>query len=161
VIPVAPLVAALATLWVALLAAAPYLPVPLAGVVYAFGSVICHQIADRSFHLDAAQLPVCARCVGIYAGAAAGAYAALTSYAARTFTYAARTFTVRDRAAVLASAVPTLATILLEWTGVHSSNVTRAAAGVVVGAVLTAFVLHYVECERPRRSPFSQPAPHI
>lgn len=153
-IPVAPLVAALATLWVALLVAAPYLPVPLAGIVYACGSVICHQIADRSFHVDAAQLPVCARCVGIYAGAAAGAYAALTSYAARTFA-------VRDRAVVLASAVPTLLTILLEWTGVHSSNVTRAAAGAVFGAVLTAFVLHYGECERPRRSPFSQPAPHI
>jgi uncharacterized membrane protein len=151
---VAPLAAALAAVWVALLVVAPQLPVQLAGVVYLFGSVICHQIADRSFHVDGAQLPVCARCFAIYAGAVAGACAARTSYAARTFM-------VRDRVVVVAAAVPTLLTALLEWAGLHSSNVTRAAAGALLGAVLTAFVLHYVECERTRRSGISQPAPHI
>jgi hypothetical protein len=65
------------------------------------------------------------------------------------------------RALVVAGAVPTLLTILLEWTGLYSSNPTRAAAGLVCGAVVTAFVLHYSECERTRRSEFSQPAPHI
>lgn len=38
--------------------------------VYAIGSVICHQIPARSFHLWAAPMPVCARCTGIYLGAA-------------------------------------------------------------------------------------------
>ena len=39
-------------------------------MVYLFGGRICHQIAERSFFLDGAQMPVCARCLGIYAGAA-------------------------------------------------------------------------------------------
>src|SRR5260221_11119827 len=37
---------------------------------YAIGHVICHQLPARSFHLWGAVLPVCARCTGIYAGAA-------------------------------------------------------------------------------------------
>jgi uncharacterized membrane protein len=36
------------------------------------GYAICHQIADRSFHLDGHQLPLCARCTGIYMAALAG-----------------------------------------------------------------------------------------
>ena len=45
--------------------------------VYGIGSVICHQLPERSFHLWAAQMPVCARCTGIYFGAVVGAMAAL------------------------------------------------------------------------------------
>src|SRR5580765_8805054 len=39
-------------------------------VVYRIGRLICHQRPERSFHLAGAQLPVCARCTGVYAGAA-------------------------------------------------------------------------------------------
>jgi hypothetical protein len=42
----------------------------LAFVVYRIGSVVCHQRPERSLHLFAAQMPVCARCTGIYLGAA-------------------------------------------------------------------------------------------
>jgi len=35
--------------------------------VYAAGGVVCHQLPDRSFLLWGHQLPVCARCTGIYA----------------------------------------------------------------------------------------------
>jgi uncharacterized membrane protein len=59
-----------ATGWLALLVFAPALPVAVAGVTYLFGALICHQLPDRSFHVDGAQLPVCARCLGIYAGTA-------------------------------------------------------------------------------------------
>ena len=41
--------------------------------MYAAGSLICHQRPERSFHLLGAQMPVCARCAGIYAGAAVAA----------------------------------------------------------------------------------------
>jgi uncharacterized membrane protein len=146
---VAPLVAAVATVWVALLILAPELSIPLAGFLYAFGSAICHQIPERSFHIDSAQLPVCARCLGLYVGTAAGAGAAST-------------FPIRERRTVVFAVVaPTLLTVVLEWTGVHSSNMARAAAGALCGAVLTAFVLHYVQCERTRPSEYNQPAPHI
>jgi hypothetical protein len=56
-----------------LVAASPAVRTPLylfAVAVYAVGSVVCHQLPERSFHLWGRQLPVCARCTGIYAGAA-------------------------------------------------------------------------------------------
>src|SRR5262249_48603176 len=46
-------------------------------LVYAVGSAVCHQIDTRSFHLWQRQLPVCARCTGIYVGAAVAAVVAL------------------------------------------------------------------------------------
>src|SRR6266576_3861624 len=69
-----------ATVWLALLVSAPLLPIPLAGLLYALGSRICHQLPARSFHLFAAQLPVCARCLGIYTGAAAGSLLATSTH---------------------------------------------------------------------------------
>lgn len=44
-----------------------------AAAVYGIGSIVCHQRPERSFHLFAVQMPVCARCTGIYAGAAVAA----------------------------------------------------------------------------------------
>jgi hypothetical protein len=38
-------------------------------LIYAAGSMICHQRPERSFHLFGVQMAVCARCVGAYAGA--------------------------------------------------------------------------------------------
>src|SRR5437867_4475043 len=38
--------------------------------VYGIGSVICHQLPQRSFHIAAVALPVCARCMGVYIGGA-------------------------------------------------------------------------------------------
>src|SRR5438128_2972039 len=45
----------------------------LAFVVYGAGSFVCHQLPDRSFQLWAVPMPVCARCTGIYVGAALAA----------------------------------------------------------------------------------------
>jgi hypothetical protein len=72
--------------WAALLVLVPLLASrahasPLASAlivsVYALGSVVCHQLPERSYHLWAAQMPVCARCAGIYFGAVVGAIASL------------------------------------------------------------------------------------
>src|SRR5262245_16870995 len=46
-----------------------------AALPYAIGAVICHQQSARSFALWSQQLPVCARCTGIYVGAAITALA--------------------------------------------------------------------------------------
>ena len=73
--------AAAAALWAAALVAAPYAAthaapgsaaVLAAAGVYAAGAVVCHQRGARSFHLWDAQVPVCARCAGLYAGAPGG-----------------------------------------------------------------------------------------
>ena len=42
---------------------------------YLVGSFLCHQRPERSFFLWGSQMPVCARCIGIYAGAAIAAMA--------------------------------------------------------------------------------------
>jgi uncharacterized membrane protein len=151
--------ASAAVAWVALLVAAPYLPGPVAGILYAFGSVICHQIPERSFHIDGAQLPVCGRCFGIYTGAAIAAVVG-------------RAFTARhaqEAKLLLLAAVPTLVTMVLEWTGLHSSNLARAVAGAPLGAAVALIVmaavrapeLHYEPCPPTRPLDESPPAPPI
>jgi uncharacterized membrane protein len=124
--------AALAIGWLVLLVAAPMLPTFGAVALYAAGSFICHQRPERSFHLESVQLPVCARCLGVYAGAAAGAASRLMPGADP----------VRGaRTVLLLGVAPTLATIALEWSGLWTvGNVVRAAAGVPIG-LAAAFVL--------------------
>jgi uncharacterized membrane protein len=98
----------------------------LALSVYAVGHVICHQLPARSFHLWGASLPVCARCTGLYAGAAAAAVA--MSVTGRRF------HTNRPRRVLLLALVPTAATLAFEWTtGVTPANWIRAIAGVPLG----------------------------
>jgi len=38
----------------------------------ALGYAVCHRIDERSFHVDGRQLPLCARCSGMYLGAVLG-----------------------------------------------------------------------------------------
>jgi uncharacterized membrane protein len=134
-------IAAASAAWVALLAAAPFavtrvdpgaLGVAVATAAYAVGRVVCHQIAARSFHAWGAALPVCARCTGIYLGAAAAALAALAGARDRQ--------TVDRRLArllLLAAVLPTIATLAYEWTtGTTPANGIRCAAGLPLGAAV-------------------------
>lgn len=41
-------------------------------MAYLAGSVVCHQLPERSFVTAGVQWPVCARCAGIYLGGALG-----------------------------------------------------------------------------------------
>ncbi len=47
-------------------------PSGLLGKADAIGYAVCHRIDLRSFHLGARQLPLCARCTGMYLGAMLG-----------------------------------------------------------------------------------------
>ena len=42
------------------------------GKVDAIGYAFCHRISERSFHIGSFQLPLCARCSGMYLGAMTG-----------------------------------------------------------------------------------------
>lgn len=47
-------------------------PAGLLGKADAVGYAVCHRIDARSFHLGARQLPLCARCTGMFLGALLG-----------------------------------------------------------------------------------------
>jgi len=94
--------------------------------VYGLGSVVCHQLPARSFHLWGVALPVCARCTGIYVGAALAAIAWIARPAVRD---------TPARWALVLAALPTLATLAYEWTtGVMPGHAIRALAGFPLGA---------------------------
>jgi uncharacterized membrane protein len=143
----------LATAWIALLVSAPLLPGGAGAILYGLGSLICHQIPERSFYLAGFQLPVCARCLGIYVGAACGAGFVVMRLGA----VALPTTSARWRWPAVAAAAPTLVTVALEAAGAwYPSNVTRAAAGFPLGGIVAFVVvsalatLHYGECAPPR-----------
>jgi uncharacterized membrane protein len=120
-----------ASLWVAVLVAAPIalsrpsLTLP-ATLVYDASSRICHQRPERSFHLAGLQLPVCARCFGLYAS---GALGALAAWGTRR-----RVRETTSRAVLAIVALPTAMTWGLEVTGVVAfSNASRAVAAIPLG----------------------------
>jgi uncharacterized membrane protein len=109
----------------------------LAFGVYAAGSVVCHQLPERSFHLWGAQLPVCARCTGIYVG---GAVAAMTTLDSRAKPYARRI--------LLLAALPTAASLIYEWTTAQMpANAIRALAGLPLGAAVAWVVMSAAQPE--------------
>jgi uncharacterized membrane protein len=122
---------------------------------YQLGSLLCHQQPERSFSLSSVPLPVCARCTGIYTGAAAVAGIALlsggvgsgrrTGSAAKGTGVGAADPVRTARIALAAAVVPAGSTLLYEWfTGRVPSNEIRAASGLLIGAVV-AWVLVRLE----------------
>jgi uncharacterized membrane protein len=113
--------------------------------IYAAGSVICHQLPDRSFFLDGRQLPVCARCAGLYLSGASG----FLGWCAWKIARGWRPVSVTPRTAIqstLLAALPTAISVAAGAIGIwDGSNVTRAllalplgaTAGGVVASVLT------------------------
>jgi len=114
-----------AALWVATLIAAPYAlttdnprVVSAAAFVYRGAGFICHQRATRSFHLAGVQLPVCARCAGLYMSGAVAAMAAWI--VSRRPAVPANT-----RRIVLLAAIPTAVSVIVERIGIldpHNSG---------------------------------------
>jgi hypothetical protein len=150
----------LAVVWAVLIVAAPWLAtVPAAGGIslsasaYGFGALVCHQRPERSFHLAGAQLPVCARCTGLYVSAAIGIL----------FVWARRRSPAvpfeRWRACLLWAALPTAATLVFEWWRPSgTSGAIRALAGAPLGAATGALLAETVRfrgklhrCERTQQ----------
>jgi uncharacterized membrane protein len=152
---IALLAVVLATAWLVCLVAAPVVPGWAGAILYAVGSLICHQLPERSFYLAGFQLPVCARCLGIYFGAACGA--ALAWMRSRRGENSLPVPPATGRLLAFAAAAPTLLTVALEAAGLwYPSNFVRAYAGFPLGVVVAFVVvnplatLHYRECAPPR-----------
>ena len=107
-----------------------------ASLVYLAGAVVCHQRAERSFSLGGQPFPVCARCTGIYFGAALAAVA-LAGGSVGVRRGAAPMDPQRVRRIGVVALVPTIATLGWEWTiGTTPSNEVRAAAGLPIGVAV-------------------------
>jgi uncharacterized membrane protein len=107
----------------------------IALLVYAAGSVICHQRPERSFHLLGAQMPVCARCSGIYAGAAVAAIVAW--YRTIQPPMLSGRLAAGPGRVLLVAALPTAVTVVYEWmTGQAPGNWTRLVSGAPLGAAV-------------------------
>jgi uncharacterized membrane protein len=163
----APAIAITSVAWLALLVVTPYAPPSLAALMYSVCGVICHQLPERSFHLAGIQIPVCARCLGIYAGAALAASGHVLGVVAGSKRW--QILSASDaRRILLAGAIPTIATVGLEQGGLWSgSNTVRAIAGIALGVagalvVMSAVAtLHYSACQRRRLTASCQIPPHI
>jgi hypothetical protein len=141
--------------------AAPGSPAAVLAVgTYLVGSVICHQQARRSFHLEGVQLPVCARCTGIYLAAPFGVLfvffrrgsapdaGSRHSPATRLAPFGSRARRARPgggerfdaarwRTALLLAALPTAVTVVMEWvSGTMIPGPIRFAAGLPIGFVV-------------------------
>jgi uncharacterized membrane protein len=126
----ATLLAAAAVIWVAAIFAAPILfghgPIFLVLLIYQAGSLVCHQLPDRSFHLAGVQLPVCARCTGLYVSGAVGACVALSGLPSIVH---------HIRWWLAIAAAPTLLSVAAEWADLaHPSGLWRALFGLPLGA---------------------------
>ncbi len=108
-------------------------------VAYSIGSLVCHQRPERSFHLWAVRLPVCARCTGIYVGAGLSVMAIPVVQAFRPAAAALKGWTTDDpRVVALVAALPTAGTLVYEWTTADMpSNWMRFAAGLPLGAAVS------------------------
>jgi uncharacterized membrane protein len=125
---------AVAVLWTLALVAAPLAAASGHGtwgaaVAYQIGALVCHQRPERSFHVLAVQMPVCARCFGLYIAGAAGL--SLTALGV-----ARRGSVAANRAVLAAAALPIAVTVALEWAGaIQTSNGLRFATGLPLGVV--------------------------
>ena len=98
-----------------------------AAAVYSGAGLICHQRAERSFHLAGVQQPVCARCTGLYVSGAAGALVAWASWRRPRVPR-------RTRRVLVLAAVPTALSVALEFAGlVYPSNIARALCALPLG----------------------------
>lgn len=125
--------------WMALIVGAPLALsrgyVSLAQVIYKAFSPLCHQIPERSFHLEGHAWAVCSRCTGIYAGVAAGIilYPLLRSLK-RTDTPA--------RMWLLLSAVPIVIDWSLGFLGIWDNNhLSRVLTGGLLGFVAALYIV--------------------
>lgn len=115
----------------------------LARATFRFASFICHQQTDRSFHWTTTQWAVCARCLGLYGAAPAGALAALISGALPAA--GSRNFLL-----LCIAALPTLAT----WIGEHMlgwpmTNLARFGAALPLGAAIAFVIVRTVQYTLP------------
>jgi uncharacterized membrane protein len=103
---------------------------PVAGAVYGFGDVNCHQMAARSYYLNDNQLPICSRDLGIFIGIVVGL--AITVVV---------NFRPRFYMVVLLALPMALDGGIQAITDYESNNLLRTATGLLAGIALAFFLV--------------------
>ena len=100
---------------------------------YAAGSVVCHQLPERSFYWGQWKFPVCSRCTGLYVSAAIGLAAWAAVRKSRGIP-----MLIQPRVAIVilvAASLPTLVSVATAALGVwDATNAGRALLAVPLGA---------------------------
>jgi uncharacterized membrane protein len=150
------LLTTLAILWVAVILAAPVALAHgyglLPALVYQVGGVVCHQRPERSFHLLGIQLPVCARCFGLYLSGAAGAVTACAA------SLTLRPVLTRRASVGLAlAALPTAVSVGAEWLDwIHPGGAARAMAALPLGGAAGWLFVRALRTEAAAGRPLEQ-----
>lgn len=104
--------------------------------------LLCHGLPERSLSLAGVSMPLCARCVGIYAGLLAGLllFALLPGVAERTM-----------RLIALAAVTPLAIDGFTQLFGLReSTNPLRLATGIAAGLAFGMWLLSAIETRRER-----------
>lgn len=108
---------------------------PLAGAVYSYLGLSCHQIPSRSFWLFGSNMGICSRCISIYSS-----FAFTSMLPLRTRTVATRPFLLNNligwKLSVLLIALLIVDGGLATFTSYVSTNVLRTATGFLGGTGL-------------------------
>ncbi|HKS28854.1 MAG TPA: DUF2085 domain-containing protein [Pyrinomonadaceae bacterium] len=133
------LLVALSLLILALVLAAPVLLAhgysEPASLIYRAFSFLCHQIPERSFHLEGHQLGVCSRCTGIYSGFAASVLFYPVFRSLKRMDSPARLW-------LLVACVPIAVDFALGFFGIwENTHFSRFATGAIFGAACALYVV--------------------
>ena len=108
------------------------------GFLERMGSAVCHQMAERSFLFDGMQMPLCARCTGIYIGV----FFAFCFFFRKKRMQAGRPFSLQQAVitgtAILPVGLDGVGSYLDLW---ESTQLMRVLTGGLVGAVVPGFLL--------------------
>ena len=102
------------------------------------GSAVCHQMAERSFIFDGMQMPLCARCTGIYTGA----FFAFCFFFLKKRMECGKPFSTKEAVLTALAIVPVGVDGVCSYLGFwESSPFLRILTGSMVGAVVPGFLL--------------------
>ena len=107
----------------------------ISGLIRFFFSPICHQIPDRSFSMTGRVLPVCARCTGIYLGFLTGLVISLISGRFK------KPWEPGRWPLIIMLTINGLEALLPRLNLMQSTMITRCLAGMLLGAVVSFYVL--------------------
>ena len=116
----------------------------LISLIFSLGSGLCHQLPERSFIWHNVQLPLCARCTGIYFG-----FLFAFILLAILYRKAPRRGGLSDfyYGAIVVMGLPLVVDGLTSYLGFRSTtNAIRLASGAAFGAVL-AVPIYYIVCD--------------